>query len=179
MGAGELTLPAASRHVPVSGAPAASGPEYVADVQLAIPDVGSVPVQPTVTGFDHQPLALAGVAGTARTAAGGVWSILTTAWPVIVRPPLYRASQVLVTPGVSPLMRIAGSQPDVWTRPSVPTSQCNVTALRYHPPSPASPLREACTPGGAAPAMPAAGHAASSSAAIPADMPDRRSVERR
>src|SRR3954468_5697416 len=156
IGAGALTLPAASRHVPVSGAPAASGPEYVVDVQVAIPEVGSVAVHATVTGFDHQPLALAGVAGTARTAAGGVWSILTTARPIIVTPPVYRASHVLVTPGVSPLMRVAASQPVVWTRPSVPTSQRNVTSPRYHPPSPASPLREACTPGGAAPAMPPA-----------------------
>src|SRR4051794_38531439 len=145
--AGALTLPAASRHVPASGTAVASGPVYVVEVHWAMPDTGSVPVQLTVTGLANQPFALAAVCGTACTAAGGILSILTFASAVIVTPVSYVAWQRCVTPLVSSTIRIAASQPDVLTRPCVPTSQRTVTGLRYQPLAPAVPMIAGVTPG--------------------------------
>ena len=51
----ELTLPALSWHVPETLADALSGPEYVADEHVAMPDVVSFPVNASATGWLYQP----------------------------------------------------------------------------------------------------------------------------
>src|SRR5436190_5521854 len=102
-----------------------------------MPDTGSVPAQATRTGRAIQPFWLAGTSVTACTAAGGVLSIFTTTSAAIVTPFEYVARQVFVTPGVSSVITMAGSQPEVLARPSGPTAQRSVTALRYQPWSPA------------------------------------------
>jgi len=49
-----LEFPATSRHVPVTCAAGLSGPEYAVSLQLAIPDVGSLPWNAKSTGWFHQ-----------------------------------------------------------------------------------------------------------------------------
>src|SRR5262245_20292193 len=68
-------LPAASLHEPETPAPPSSGPEYVAEVHEAIPDVASVPAKATATGWLYQPFASGARPGLAFT-LGGVPSYL-------------------------------------------------------------------------------------------------------
>src|SRR5215471_12993433 len=50
-------FPAASLQEPETLAPPSSGPEYVAEVHEAIPEVASVPAKATATGWLYQPFA--------------------------------------------------------------------------------------------------------------------------
>jgi len=73
-GNGELTLPALSRHVPDTFAAPLSGPLYVRDVQVSIPDVWSTPLNVIPTGLVYQPFVPAARAGVPAVVSGGVWS---------------------------------------------------------------------------------------------------------
>jgi hypothetical protein len=75
--AGELVLPALSVHVPENDAFVVSGPEYVVELQLAIPDVASLPPKLMPTGRLYQPFASGPRLGDAPVTVGGVASRLT------------------------------------------------------------------------------------------------------
>jgi hypothetical protein len=80
-------------------------------VQLAMPEVASLPLQLIVTGFRYQPFASGERAGVAELAVGAVASILTVFVVTAVVPPLLVAEQVRVVPVLGPSILIAGSQP--------------------------------------------------------------------
>src|SRR5262245_9146974 len=73
-------LPAASLHEPETPAPPSSGPEYVAEVHEAMPEVASVPAKATATGWLYHPFASGGRAALAFT-LGGVPSYLRAKLP--------------------------------------------------------------------------------------------------
>ncbi len=104
-----------------------------------MPDVASVPDQPTSTGLVYQPSWSGARAGATAEATGGVWSMRMTgvvAEAVLPSSPL--TVQVRVVPVVSPGMGTAGSQPLV-EEGSPLTDQWTVTGLTYQPLLPSVP----------------------------------------
>jgi hypothetical protein len=106
-------LPALSVQVPLGLALAESGPVYVIEVQDAIPDVASLPLQLIPTALLNQPLWSGERAALALTLVGAVASTLSVFVVIVVVPPSLVAEQVRVVPVFGSSMRIAGSQPVV------------------------------------------------------------------
>jgi hypothetical protein len=71
-----LTFPALSVQLPVTVAPAESGPPYVVDVQPLIPERPSDPENETPTGLVYHPPPSAPRAADALVTVGGVESFL-------------------------------------------------------------------------------------------------------
>ncbi len=106
-------LPALSWQVPLSVTAVVSGPLYVSgEVQEAIPEVESVPLQVRVTPERYQPAAFGARLG-ATVVEGGVASTLSSFVVTDVVPPSLVAEQVRVVPVFGSSIRIAGSQPVV------------------------------------------------------------------
>ena len=80
-------------------------------MQLAIPEVASLPLQLMVTGFRYQPFASAERVAAAVATVGAVASILTVFVVMAVVPPSLVAVQVRVVPMFGPSTLTAGSQP--------------------------------------------------------------------
>jgi hypothetical protein len=109
-------LPALSRQLPETAAPWLSGPLYVAEEQLAMPDRASLPEKAIVSAWLYQPFASGGRLGAPLT-AGGVASYLSEIAPLVVFPalsrqlpetaaaglsgPLYAGDEQLATPDIS------------------------------------------------------------------------------
>jgi hypothetical protein len=60
-----LVLPARSRQLPVTAVPPLSGPPYVTAEQESIPDIASLPLKLTATGWLYQPFLSAPRSGLA------------------------------------------------------------------------------------------------------------------
>src|SRR5262245_9183027 len=73
-----LALPALSVQLPENEAPVLSGPPYEVELQLAIPDVASVPLNVMPTGWLYQPFASGPRSGDPPVTLGGVASRLTS-----------------------------------------------------------------------------------------------------
>jgi hypothetical protein len=73
----ELGFPALSVQLPENDALVLSGPLYVVELQLAMPDVASVPVKLISTGWLYQPFASGPRLGDPPVTVGGVASRLT------------------------------------------------------------------------------------------------------
>jgi hypothetical protein len=71
---GALVFPALSLHVPLTEAPASSGPPYVGCEQDAIPEVVSEPPKAIVSGWLYQPFASGERVGAELVICGGVAS---------------------------------------------------------------------------------------------------------
>jgi hypothetical protein len=88
----------------------------MSEVQAAIPDVASLPLQLTPTGWLYQPLKSGPRATLALSPAGGWASILIV---LVVHetdpPPIRVAVHVRVVPMFGPSILMAASQPDVET----------------------------------------------------------------
>ena len=80
-------------------------------MQLTGPEVASLPLQLTVTGFRYQPFASGERVGAAVATVGEVASILIVFVVTAVVPPSLVAVHVRVVPVLGPSILIAGSQP--------------------------------------------------------------------
>jgi hypothetical protein len=100
-------------HAPPGAAEPESGPLYVIEVQAAMPEVTSFPLQPIPTGLLYQPFLSGTLAAAADTPVGGSASILIVFVVTAAVPPSLVAVQVRVVPVFGPSILIAGSQPDV------------------------------------------------------------------
>src|SRR3954470_5480558 len=72
----DALLPAWSVQMPPSDAASSPGPGNVSEVQPAMPEVASLPCQPTATGWLYQPFASGGRAAPPVMPVGGSASIL-------------------------------------------------------------------------------------------------------
>jgi hypothetical protein len=72
-----LEFPAWSVHDPEKDADPLSGPPYVVDVQLAMPEVASEPLKVIPTAWLYHPFASGPRLGEAPVTVGGVASFLT------------------------------------------------------------------------------------------------------
>jgi hypothetical protein len=99
---------------PLTDAAAASGPAKLTELQPASPEVLSLPLQLTRTGWLYQPFASGFLAMLALKPVGGSASILMS---FVVQetepPPIRKAVQVRVVPVLGPSTRTAASQPTV------------------------------------------------------------------
>ena len=138
--AGALTLPALSVQVPGGEDWLAPSALSVAmELQLAMPDVASLPPKATDTLLLFQPLLLGSGDGVA-VATGAVASRLTVT-DLLAVPPVLVAEQLNVTPVVSTVTKEA-EQP-VWVviaESGSLTLQATLTSLVYQPLAPSVPV---------------------------------------
>src|SRR6266545_1094916 len=78
-----------------------------------MPEVASLPLQPTPTGWLYHPLKSGARDRPAATPVGGSASILRFLVVIVVSPPALLAQQVRVVPAFGPLTWMAGSQPEL------------------------------------------------------------------
>src|SRR5205823_395395 len=91
-----------------------SGPVYERDVQPAIPEVASLPLQLIVTGFRYQPFASAERAVfTAMPVGGSLSTLIGLVVAEICELSINVAVHVFVVPVVGPSTLTANSHPDV------------------------------------------------------------------
>src|SRR6478609_685380 len=90
-----LTFPALSRQLPVTVAEEESGPEYDPVVQLAMPEVGSLPLNATLTGWLYQPPPSGARSAVAEVTVGASLSILKCSGPSVVVNPPFVALQLM------------------------------------------------------------------------------------
>jgi hypothetical protein len=126
-----LVFPAASVQVPLTDALLESGPEYVVDVQTAIPDVASVPANDTATPWLYQPFASGERAAEAPESMGAVASRLIVTVTLTV-PELFVVSQNSGVPVVSEEI-VSGEQPSVLVTPVGSYCQTMSTLPVYQP----------------------------------------------
>src|SRR5919108_2765020 len=127
------TLRALSVHEPVSDARGLSGPAYCeAAEHEAIPDVGSVPENETVSARLYQPFASGARSTTAETDGGLLSILIVTVCPPV--PPSLTAVQANCVPAVS-AVSVLESQPVVERMVDSGSTmlQFSVTVARHHP----------------------------------------------
>ena len=93
---GPLVLPALSRHVPLAEPVAPSGPENVVEVQDAIPEPPSDPVNVTDTACVYQPFRSGARSTFAPVTAGGVESMLNWRWKGVFWLPQVQSTKELL-----------------------------------------------------------------------------------
>src|SRR5215212_6662089 len=145
---GELAaLPALSRQLPVTDAPALSGPEYdFAASHVSRPDVASVPLKEIESAWLYQPFASAARDAAAVT-CGAVASYFSATWPFCVFPALSRhAPATAVEAASGPEYVLSASHV---ATPEVTSVAVKLTArgALYQPSGPAGRLAAAVTVG--------------------------------
>jgi hypothetical protein len=122
-----------------------SGPWYVSEAQLAMPEVASVPLHRITTGRLYQPLWSGGREALAVMPVGAVASILIKCVTAVVDPSRFCAAHVSFVPVVGPGIVMAGEQ--LVAVASSDTDQWRTTLLplllpRYQPLVPEIPVIE-------------------------------------
>jgi hypothetical protein len=141
--------PAPFVHDPPTDALFESGPEYTEGAeQEEMPEIGSLPLNATLTGCVYQPFVVGGPTRSPVT-AGGVVSILTDTLFVAVSPSAFVAEHVTTVPAVS-APSVTGSHPAVEATAdsASATVQLTDTALVYQPLAPEVPATVGAIVGG-------------------------------
>jgi hypothetical protein len=138
---GAETSPAPLVHVAETEAELESGPEYVADVQEAIPDTEAVPAAVICTGWLYQPFESGPRWAVNEVTVGGVASRLSVTSSRQHCEPVTATVQVKVTPAVSELI-VWLPQPCGLVEPAGSVNE-TVTSLVYQPPLHAPVVPEA------------------------------------